>query len=218
MGHVADPGEHASIERAGVFTITLGVAFAVLAPLVAWQLAVVGSWAVADAVLLVVIWPGLLASDGEQTNASAAVKDETRLLGAVILIGSAVASLGGVGFALHKAARLAGFERVVLTVAAVLTVALSWLLVNTVYTLRYAHLYYVPPVGGIDFPGTEQPDYRDFAYLAFTIGMTYQVSDTGLRAPPFRRVLLSHALLSYLFGTVIVATSINVVAGFVGSG
>ena len=87
--------------------------------------------------------------------------------------------------------------------------------VHTDFTLRYADLYYVPPIGGIDFPGDDRPDYRDFAYLAFTIGMTYQVSDTGLLTKRFRRVLLLHALLSYLFGVVIIAAVINVVAGLV---
>ena len=92
--------------------------------------------------------------------------------------------------ALHKAARVDGHESVLLTVATVLVVVVSWLVVNTEYTLRYAHEYFKPPVGGIDFPGADVPDYRDFAYLAFTIGMTYQVSDTSLLTPRFRRVLL----------------------------
>ncbi len=104
-----------------------------------------------------------------------------------------------------------------LTIAAVVTVLVSWLAVHTDFTLRYAQLYYSPPVGGVDFDGVEQPDYRDFAYLSFTIGMTYQVSDTGLLTTRFRRVLLAHALLSYLFGVVIIASVINVVAGVVDS-
>ncbi len=66
----------------------------------------------------------------------------------------------------------------------------SWLAINVDFTLRYAHLYYTDPVGGIDFNGADEPDYRDFAYLAFTIGMTYQVSDTNLLTSRFRRVLL----------------------------
>jgi len=80
-----------------------------------------------------------------------------------------------------------------------------------VYTLRYADLYYQHE-GGLDFNQTEEPDYRDFAYLAFTIGMTYQVSDTNLRLKAVRRTALRHALLSYLFGAVIIAMTINIVA------
>ncbi len=102
-----------------------------------------------------------------------------------------------------------------LTVAALTTVVVSWVAVHTDFTLRYAHVYYSPPGGGIDFAGADTPDYRDFAYLAFTIGMTYQVSDTGLLSSRFRRVLLLHALLSYLFGVVIIAAVINITAGII---
>ena len=72
--------------------------------------------------------------------------------------------------------------------------------------------YYDLPVGGIDYNDDDPPDYRDFAYLALTIGMTYQVSDTDLTARPIRRAALRHALLSFLFGSVIVAVTINIVA------
>jgi uncharacterized membrane protein len=95
-------------------------------------------------------------------------------------------------------------------------VALAWACVHTVYALRYARLYYAPPLGGIDFPGDDSPDYRDFVYLAFTIGMAFQVSDTGLSQKRIRRVATRHALLAYLFGAVILAVAINSVAGLLG--
>jgi uncharacterized membrane protein len=89
----------------------------------------------------------------------------------------------------------------------------SWGVVHTVFTLRYAGLSYTGPDGGVDFNETEKPVYADFAYLAFTIGMTYQVSDTALTAKAFRHTALRHALLSYLLGTVIIAATINLAAG-----
>jgi uncharacterized membrane protein len=92
-----------------------------------------------------------------------------------------------------------------------LSVALSWAAVHTVFALRYAHLFYGHS-GGIDF-GSDAPDYRDFAYLAFTIGMTFQVSDTAIGSQEIRRTVLRHALLSYVFSVVIVATTINVIVG-----
>jgi uncharacterized membrane protein len=101
---------------------------------------------------------------------------------------------------------------------ATFTLVVSWTVVNTVFTLRYADIFFSPPAEGIDFGGageSEPPSYRDFAYLAFTIGMTYQVSDTTLRDRRLRRAVLNHALLSYVFGVVIVATSINLIAGLV---
>ena len=97
---------------------------------------------------------------------------------------------------------------------AALTVLLSWTAVNATFTLHYAHLYFREPGPDIDFNGTGPPDYRDLAYLAFTIGMTYQVSDTALKSKAMRRSVLWHALIAYIFGVVIVATVVNIVATY----
>ena len=91
----------------------------------------------------------------------------------------------------------------------------AWSVVHTVYMLHYAHLYYRVHPGGILFPGDEPPDYLDFAYLSFTLGMTFQVSDNSLAAREIRRAALFHCLLSYLFSTVIIATTINLVGAAV---
>jgi uncharacterized membrane protein len=101
---------------------------------------------------------------------------------------------------------------------AMLTVVLSWTVVNTVYTLRYADLHFRSGAVGIAFgdsAGQELPTYRDFAYVAFTIGMCYQVSDTTVRDSRIRRTVLSHAFLSYLFGVVIVGGSVSLIAGLI---
>jgi uncharacterized membrane protein len=95
---------------------------------------------------------------------------------------------------------------------AVVSVAVSWLAVNSVFTLRYAHLYYLEG-GGLDFHGEAAPAYADFAYVAFTIGMTFQVSDTEVTSPRIRKTVLRHALLAYVFGIAVIALTINVVAG-----
>ncbi|MDR6438371.1 putative membrane protein [Paenarthrobacter nicotinovorans] len=96
---------------------------------------------------------------------------------------------------------------------------LSWMLVQTLFTLRYAELYYSRDahaggsVGGISFNQDRPPQYTDFAYLATSLGMTYQVSDTNLGNHSIRLEALKHSLLSYLFGTVILAVTINLVIG-----
>ncbi len=115
-------------------------------------------------------------------------------------------------FALLKAAAEIGPPHAIITGVAVVSVVLSWAAVHTVFTLRYARLYYSGG-GGIDFHVDERPDFGDFAYVALTIGMTFQVSDTDLTGKRIRMTALRHALLSYLFGVVIVAMTINVVAG-----
>jgi uncharacterized membrane protein len=122
------------------------------------------------------------------------------------------ASLIAIGFLLVRAGRQTGTDEALLIFLAIVVVALSSATVHTIYALRYGDLYYGAPEGGIDFNDRDQPDYRDFAYLAFTIGMTYQVSDTSLKAKELRRVALRHALLSFLFGAVILAVAINTVA------
>lgn len=158
-------------------------------------------------------WLGLvlLRRDAQQTARRATVTDPDRVTTDVALLTAAVASLVTVGSVLLHAGRgsTAAFLQVGL---GVLSVVLSWAMVHTLFTLRYAALYYGDPVGGIDFNSPDPPTYRDFAYLAFTIGMTFQVSDTALESTALRRTALRHALLSYLFGTGILATTVNLVA------
>jgi uncharacterized membrane protein len=131
-----------------------------------------------------------------------------------VLISAAVASLVAVGFGLVKAAAAHGAGKAALITIAVLSVVLAWGAVHTVFTIRYAAEYYRGEEGGVDFKQVDyHPDYRDFAYLAFTVGMTFQVSDTDVQSHTIRGTVLRHALLSYLFGVVIVAMTINVVSG-----
>lgn len=96
-------------------------------------------------------------------------------------------------------------------------VFLAWAMLHLMYTARYAYLYYGEPVGGIDFNSNDRPSYRDFFYFSYNLGMTYQVSDTDVSSTSIRSVVLRHCLLSYVFGTVILATTINLVAGLVTS-
>jgi uncharacterized membrane protein len=96
-------------------------------------------------------------------------------------------------------------------------VFMNWAVLHMMYAARYAHLYYEAPVGGIDFNSDESPAYRDFCYFSYNLGMTYQVSDTSVSSSAIRAVVLRHCLLSYVFGTVILAATINLVAGIVTS-
>lgn len=156
-------------------------------------------------------------ANGVQTERLATREDETRRAAAALVLGASIASLLAVGFTLGAAGRAEGGQRLVLIVAALLTVVVSWAVVNTVFTLHYADLHYRVKAG-VDFGSQkpeDRPDYRDFAYLAFTIGMCYQVSDTTVRDRRIRRTVLVHAAVSYLFGVVIVAASINLVAGLI---
>jgi len=133
-----------------------------------------------------------------------------------LLIVSSVLSLGGVGQALYNS-HIASRSGLQIAIFGVGTVAASWALIHTLFMLRYAHLYYSGTPGGIDFsPSHEAPDYGDFAYLAFTVGMTFQVSDTAITSREIRRTVMRQAMLAYVFGVVIVAMTLNVVASLIG--
>jgi uncharacterized membrane protein len=188
-------------------------ALAIVAP---WQLAVLSGWIAASTAYLITTWWVIGRADGHETERTSTAEDDSRATRGLIIVTSSVVSLPGAAFALREAThRESGSQSVLLTIAAIAAVVVSWFAVHTDFTLRYAHLYYTPPEGGLDIAGVQHPDYRDFAYVAFTVGMCYQISDTALLTSPFRRTMLRHALLSYLFGAVIVAVVITIVGGLV---
>jgi len=176
-----------------------------------WQVALSICWCALAGVILVWVWVTIGSKDAKATAEHARSEDFSRASADLVLLGASVASLGAVAMTLVLAGQAHDGRKAALVALTIFTVALAWGLVHTVYTLRYGDLYYGDPVGGIDFNEDDKPDYRDFAYLAITIGMTFQVSDTNLQTKPIRHSAIRHALLSYVFGTVIVAITINIV-------
>jgi uncharacterized membrane protein len=156
-----------------------------------------------------VIWP-MGAAD---TAAKARSVDPNRATSDILTLSAAVASIAAVGIVLVGASSARGLTADMLAAFGLISIAISWFTVHTIFTLRYALLYYEGAEGGVSFNQDEPPSYRDFAYLALTIGMTFQVSDTDLQTTAIRSAALRHALLSYLFGTVILAATINLIAG-----
>lgn len=176
-------------------------------------LALLWGWDLAAAVYIGWIWLALFQLDASKTADLASSEDPDRLTIDLLMHLASLASLGAVAIGLTQAGDAHGLEKALQIVTCVVSVVLSWALVHCTFTLRYAMLYYHEPKGGIDFQSDGDPCYFDFAYMAFTIGMTFQVSDTDIHSGSIRRTVLRHALLSYLFGTVIVATMVSVVAG-----
>jgi uncharacterized membrane protein len=180
-----------------------------------WSVAALGASDVAALVFVAWVWMSVWGADATATARIARAEDSSRAAAEAVLIGAGAASLVAVAFTLGQAGHAGAPKQGLLTALALGSVVLAWTSVHTVFMLRYARLYYSPPEGGIDFQG-EAPGYLDFAYLALTIGMTFQVSDTDLTGKRVRRVALHHALLSYLFGTGIVAITVSSVAGLLG--
>jgi uncharacterized membrane protein len=177
----------------------------------AWPFALVAGWAVAAANFTGWAWIAIWPMDAASTRTHATREDPSRTATDLLLLAATVVSLIDVGYVLVRASHSHGSARVWLAGLAVMSVALSWLVVHTLFTLRYARVYYSGTPGGIDFNQSDPPCYSDFAYLAMSIGMTYQVSDTDLTSHAIRATALRHALLSFLFGSVILGTTINLI-------
>ena len=187
---------------------------AIVAFATVWQLALLAGWIVTATVLVVATWRELGRLDPTVTAQVATREDDSRARRGSCWLppawSASVRSCSRSVWPRHRTRR----SKSALTAASLLSVVVSWLVVNTVFVLRYAHLYYGGDgVGGVDFPGGEAPCYRDFAYLGFTVGMTFQVSDTAITDRTFRSTVLRHALLAYLFSIAIIGLTINVIAG-----
>jgi uncharacterized membrane protein len=212
-------GWHAPALRRAVVVGSIGLIVALaLVWFVPWGMAVVAGWDAAALTFLVSVWSIIIRADSGHVVQLAKREDETRGSATVLLLGASVASLMGVGFALILAGRHSGPQRVLLIGLAVLTVVLSWTVVNTVFTLRYADQTAGSGDAGISFEnadGSEGPTYRDFRLR--------RIHDRhvlpGVRYHRARstdpRTVLSHAFLSYVFGVAIVGGSVNLIAGLV---
>ena len=205
-------------KRAAVATTAAGATLAVaLVAGLSWSVSFLLAWYAAAAVFLAWVWATVGHLDASQTARIAASEDNSRTASEALLLGASVVSLVAVGYVLADAGHAAAGHRVALTALTVGSVILAWATVHTVYALRYARLFHAAPVGGISFHSEEPPDYADFAYVAVTIGMTYQVSDTDISKRPIRRAAIHHALLSYLFGAVILGITVSSIATILGS-
>jgi uncharacterized membrane protein len=204
--------EVARVRTRGIVAIAAGVVAAAGAtPLLGVAGGLLAGWAVLGAVsvawVLLLVWP----MDAEQTRAHATAEDPGRHMARLVAILGSVASLGAVAVVIIEAKHAPPVLSALLAGVAVLSVAVSWALIQVDYLLRYAHLYYAEPVGGIDFNQDDPPQYTDFAYFSVGLGMTYQVADTNLRDNTMRRIVIAQTLLAYLFGAIILATIINLV-------
>ncbi|WP_380176034.1 DUF1345 domain-containing protein [Kineococcus sp. DHX-1] len=173
------------------------------------------TWTVAVAVLLTWVWRRCWPQDAGGTRRLAQEERSTRSTDAW-LITAAVASLAAVVVALLQSSGAKDPVAVASVLLSVVGVALSWALVNTVYAFKYARLHYVDEPGdgsggSFDFKQDDEPAYSDFTYLAFTVGMSYAVSETEPTSTRARRAALGHALLSYAFGTGVLAVAVNLV-------
>lgn len=202
---------------AAAVVVGLGTGFAVAASHRPYYAPAAG-WIAAGLVYLLWTWAVTWPMDPEETRQHALFyeRDGTRHLAHLIIAIASLISLAGVAYLFH--ATSGDKPDVAAGLVGVLSVVVSWVVFPTIYTLRYARLYYNAPDPqnpGMDFEGGP-PSYLDFAYVAFTIGMCFSVPDNGLSSRKLRKSVLSQGVLSYLFGTIIIATTMNLVSGLTG--
>ncbi len=170
---------------------------------------------------ILLTWSRIILADVKTAIATAKLQDTSRsiIFGTVLL--GACGSLFAVAYLLSTAKAVPGTRAVEHVALAAITVVCSWFLIHTTFTMHYAHAYYrrIDERGGrgygLNFPDCDEPDFLDFAYFSFVIGMTFQVSDVAITSSGIRRLSLVHALLSFLFNTIILALAINVASGLV---
>lgn len=191
--------------------------FAILPSRLSWPVRIIASWDAFALTSLALAWAGILFTDFKTRMREAHLQDSSRVVICGCVVFAAVAALFGTGLLLGttQGANVAESGRHVGLAA--LTVVSSWLLVHTVLALHYAHVSYhiaeegggKSPDAGLIFPATPHPEFLDFAYFSFVIGMTFQVSDVQITSRRLRRLVLLHSLLSFWFNTIIIALSIN---------
>ena len=181
---------------------------------------VAGGWVVAVAVFLGLTLVAIGRASLEQIRHRARLQDSKRWIILTLLVVAAGVSLLALGFAIRKVPDETETALILRIMVAGLTIVASWTLVHTVFALHYAHYFYgddqtragLQDRGGLAFPGGDEPDYWDFLYFSFVVGMTCQVSDVQVTSKAMRRLTLMHGVLSFFFNTVILALAVNVVA------
>ena len=198
---------------AGIIALVVAL---LLWPCFSWSVALLGGWNAGGLSLAAFAWRGISTCDSQQTAERAAADDPGRTTVYVLVLITSLVSLLAAIVLVRHAQGLGPRETDLLLALCLATVTLSWMLSHTSFTLRYAHLYYREDdegVGGIEWPGGGDPCYTDFAYLAFTVGMCFQVSDTTISSRQIRSTVLLHAALSFFYNTAILAFVLNLVFG-----
>ena len=187
---------------AGLLTLLL------LPAQLSWTSRALIAWDVTVALYLVLAYTVIWRSDASHIRGRAIVADDGRFAILVLTAGAALASL--VAIVVEIGATGHGPRQILFAIA---TIALSWAMVHTTFALHYAHDYYRPRTpGGLKFPEEDKPDYWDFVYFSFVIGMTAQVSDVAITARGMRRTATAHGIISFVFNTALLALMVNIAA------
>lgn len=178
-------------------------------------------WDVFSICLLGLTWTTFWTTPSRQIRQQAKRQDDTQVVIFFLVLIATSFSMAAVILILISSHSGGGGKPLELSTA-IACMGLSWFLVHTIFTTRYAHLYYADhrefknqDAGGLEFPGEKKPDFMDFAYFSFTLGMTFQVSDVEINSRRMRRLALGHGLLSFGYNATIIALTVNIIAGLI---
>lgn len=210
--------EIAGLQRL-VYGLLTGLATAALPVPLGWSTRGLLGWCVGIAVYLALAWWLCVRFDARRTRKRAQAQDEPSVVLFLLMLLAAMACVAAITVMMQQSRDLSGVQRTLHIGLSMAALAASWLFIQTVFAFRYAHRYYEeemqnePDGPGLQFPGGLDPDYFDFLYYAHVVGMTSQVSDVQVTSREMRRLTLVHSVLSFGFNMLILALSINVVAG-----
>ncbi|HEV7621820.1 MAG TPA: DUF1345 domain-containing protein [Flavisolibacter sp.] len=181
---------------------------------------IVISWDIFGLLMIISIWRIFLSYNCDQVKDQAQIEDESRTIIFAIVLAAVIISLMGIIILLNNKTK-GLIDPHIHAPVSIIGVGISWFLLHSIFTLRYAHIFYGNTTdennicGGIVFPEENEPDYLDFAYFGFVIGMTFQVSDTNITLRRIRRLVLLHSLISFVYNTIIVAISISIIINLI---
>lgn len=205
-----------------IIALVIGaISFAVLQPWLAMHTRLLIAWNVTAMTYLGFAWIAVGRADSGMTRVRAQLYDQTGYVIFLLVLIASTASVVAIGFIVSDVRQLPLAQRAALLTLSILALLQSWLLIQTLFAFHYARWYYCREdaskdhIRGLRFPGDKEPDYLDFAYYSFVVGMTSQVSDVAVVARHMRRLTLIHGVLSFIFNIAILAMSINIIGGMI---
>ena len=208
-------------KRLGIVLLVAMATFLVLEPWIMARSRVLISWNTGALVYLMLAWATVARADATMTRVRAQSHDQSWYVIFLLVVTAASASFVAIGFLASEFRNLPFWPRAAHLTLSITALLLSWLLIQTLFAFHYARWYYsreresVTHRGGLNFPGSKEPDYLDFAYYSFVVGMTSQVSDVCVMTRQMRRLTLVHGVLAFIFNIAILAMSINIIGGVI---
>jgi uncharacterized membrane protein len=202
-----------------IYGVVVGVVVALLPLPIAIQSKGLLAWSAGAMTYLALAWWLAFELDASRTREKAQSQDQPGFILFALLLLSVFASIAAITLMIQQVKDLSMGQRLGHLGLALVALGLSWLLMQAIFAFRYAHLYYQTELrgkdgrGGLDFPGKLAPDYFDFLYYAHVVGMTSQVSDVVVTSRQMRHLTLMHSVTAFAFNMLVLALSINVMAG-----